>query len=108
MGASFIKSLKGYVIVGMIALSSCGKQHFDITMAPPDVGGSKDSSRQLIDTTLKFDNSRIVQASIWPGLVCGSEPRLQSVVLNMDLNYKSSGTNLRESVSPAPLLSTGY
>lgn len=108
MGTSFMKVLRGFAVISMIAMISCGKQHFDIAMAPPDVGGSKDSSKQLIDTTLKFDNSRIVQASIWPGLVCGSEPRLPSVVLSMDLNYKSSGTNLRESVSPAPLFSTGY
>ena len=107
---SFIKKLKAFAITAIViaTVASCGKRNFDIATAPPDIGGNKDSAKKLIDTTLKFDNSRIAQASIWPGLVCSTEPRLPSVVLNMDLNYKSAGINLRESVAPAPLFSTGY
>lgn len=108
MRQSFMKKLKVFATSAIIAsvVASCGKPDFKIATAPPDVGA--DSGSTLIDTTLKFDNSRIMQAAIWPGLVCSSEPRYPSVVLNLDLNYKTAGTNLRESVVPAPMFSTGY
>ena len=98
----------GVLLVAAVTLFSCGKQDFNFDSNPPDVGGSKDSAKQLIDTLLKFDDSKIVQASAFPGLICETEPRLASVNLSLDLNYKSVGVNLRISKPPEPLLSTGY
>lgn len=108
MNSFFIKYIQSIAAVLVMLVVSCGKSDFQIATAPPDVGGSKDSAKQLIDTLLKLDDSKIVQASAFPGVICSTEPRLASVTLNMNLNYKSVGENLRVSVPPAPLFSTGY
>ncbi|MCD2424664.1 M60 family metallopeptidase [Niabella pedocola] len=98
----------GAILAITTAMMSCGKKDFNVDTAPPDVGGSKDSAQQLIDTMLKFDGSKIVQAAAFPGLVCDNEPRLATVTLTLDMNYKSVGVNLRMSKPPEPLFSTGY
>lgn len=90
-----------------LLMSACGKEKFNIAATPPDVGGSKDSASKLVDTLLKTDSSKYVQAAAFPGLVCGSEPRV-NVSINMNFNYQSSGNNMRVQVMPIPQFSTGY
>ncbi len=56
MNSSFIKNLPLLLLATSFAMmTGCGKKEFNIATAPPDVGGSKDSASQLIDTSLKFD-----------------------------------------------------
>ncbi|MCD2423385.1 M60 family metallopeptidase [Niabella pedocola] len=61
-----------------------------------------------IDTSVKVDKSKYIQASVFPGLISPDEPRLQNYVVNIDLNYVDvPASALRISVAPGNWLSTG-
>ncbi|WP_300598569.1 M60 family metallopeptidase [Niabella sp.] len=61
-----------------------------------------------VDTSVKIDKSKYIQASVFPGLISPDEPRLQNYVVNIDLNYVNvPASDLRISVAPGNWLSTG-
>ncbi|MBO9596126.1 MAG: M60 family metallopeptidase [Niabella sp.] len=61
-----------------------------------------------VDTSVKVDKSKYIQASVFPGLISPDEPRLQNYVVNIDLNYVDvPASALRISVAPGNWLSTG-
>ena len=92
--------------VTMLAFSCVKKNSFDFTDGTPGDGEADQSI--TVDTSIKFvDVSKYAQARTFPGLVCGTEPRLMDYHLIMDLNYNAVGEDLRISVAPQPQFSTG-
>ncbi|MGJ7033559.1 M60 family metallopeptidase [Niabella hirudinis] len=67
-----------------------------------------DTINVTIDTSVKIDKSKYIQASVFPGLISPDEPRLQNYVVPIDLNYVNvPASDLRISVAPGNWLSTG-
>lgn len=97
----------GFLLSVTILTFSCVKKNtFDFVDGTPGDGETDQSI--TVDTSIKFvDVSKYAQARTFPGLVCGTEPRLMDYHLIMDLNYNAVGEDLRMSVAPQPQFSTG-
>lgn len=100
-----IKSIAATVLAVWV-FTSCHKQVYNYSDGTPGDGSSVPSV--TVDTNIKnVDGSKFNQARVFPGLVCSTEPRVtESVTLNLNYNYV--GENLRISVPPQPMFSTGY
>lgn len=103
-----ISLLKSSLFCTMLLLAfACTKREFDYIDGTP--GDGADTVSITVDTSVKkIDVSKYAQARVFPGLVCGTEPRLNNVTVNMNLNYNFVGDDLRISVPPAAQFSTGF
>jgi hypothetical protein len=95
------------LLLGTLLAIGCSKKYaFDYKDGTPGDGAT--GANITVDTSVKkIDISKYAQARVFPGLVCSTEPRLNNLSLAMDLNYNFVGNNLRISVPPQPLFSTG-
>jgi len=85
-------------------LTSCGKYGYDFEdgYQTGQETGKEDESGSYID------RSRLDQARVYPGLVGSNVRRIQDTTINLDLNFRWIRANeLKVSVTPAPILSTG-
>lgn len=88
--------------------AACGKKNdFGYLKDPTNADKGLDSVHLVVDTSRgNIDKSKYLQAAIFPGLVCVSEPRITKTI-NLDLFYVKS-EDLRISVLPKPQFSTGF
>jgi len=73
-----------------------------------DEGGYPEPKVTVDTNSAVVDVSKYAQARVFPGLICSSEPRLKNQPLTMNLNYNYVKENLRISVAPEPMFSTGF
>ena len=95
-------------VLAAALFASCGKKSdFGYLVDPTHSDNGADSIVVKVDTSMGLvDKSKYLQASIFPGLVCESDPRITKTV-NLDLFYVKS-EDLRISVLPRPQFSTGF
>jgi len=95
-----------FVSVVVMALASCDKYGYDV-----EDGYQKgdDSGEEVPDTDMSYvDRSLYDRARIYPGLVGDGVRRIADTTVMLDLNFKWVKTSdLRVSVTPSPLFSTG-
>lgn len=111
LNMNFFVAMRKSVLLFMsfaIVLFACRKKYaYDFVDGTPGDGASAPSIK--VDTNVKFiDASKYAQARVFPGLVCADAQRLTNQKLVMDLNYHFVGDDLRISVPPQPLFSTGF
>lgn len=96
------------VAIAAAFMASCGKKSdFSYLQDASKLNKGQDSVHLTVDTSKgSIDKSKYLQASIFPGLICVTEPRITKTI-NLDLFYVKS-EDLRISVLPRPQFSTGF
>lgn len=97
-----------FLLLSFIIISSCTKKYgyeFENGYTTTDFPDTVDVE---IDTTVKIDRSKYIQASVFPGVISHDEPRLEDYVVDIDLDYvEVKSSDLRISVAPGNWVSTG-
>ena len=90
-----------------IVLAHCAKNK-EVFQDGRDEGGYPEPKVTVDTSSAVVDVSKYAQARVFPGLICSSEPRLKNQALTMNLYYNYVKENLRISVAPEPMFSTGF
>lgn len=106
----FAQLKKGVLsVAGLIMLAGiAGCKKYGYSFDDGFNGKGADSSAISVDTSLnKPDYSMYAQAIIFPGVVTDEEPRIQGYPVDIDLDYIKNPSQLRISVLPQAMISTG-
>lgn len=118
MRIKFFNSFVAIACSAALLLNSCNRNR-DFGFVDGVPGDGEANSGVTVDTSIKnVDASKFARARVFPGLACSSEPRLNNLTLNLNLNYfPADRDQLRISQPPiffnsvgnpiGPLVSTG-
>jgi len=97
-------------LLGLLLNAACDKGYGYLFEQGYNSGDYEDSVTMEVDTNrFKIDYSKYNQARLFPGLIGEKEPRMEDVIVNVDLNYEDiKSADLRISVAPGNWQSTGY